>query len=1484
MTVEIVDNSPNVTVVVSGSNYYELLITDASELSMSHVNSISNPHQVTKSQVGLGNVIDAEQLLASQLEDTLTPTASGSVPTSKAVADYVASASPAPTANTIVTLINASAEVIADANIATSIARDTEVSSAISQATASLVNTNDSRLSDARTPTAHTQAASTITDFDTEVSNNTNVAANTSARHTHANAAVLNAISGSGSGEIITAAERSKLAAIEAGATADLTGSEIITLINGTAGVIDDDNIASTIARDSEVTSAISTHTGNATAHHSNANDPTSGQKAALAGTSGTPADGNRYVTNADSRLADARTPVSHAHGAITNTGYLGSTANIPLITGTAGIIQAGTFGTAANTFCVGNDSRLSDARTPVSHVHGNISNSGAIGTTANLPIITTTSGVLVAGSFGTTSGTFCAGNDSRLSDARTPLQHAHAVSDVTGFDSTVSGNSAVTANTNARHTHSNSVALAAITDAGSGVVISAAERSKLAAIEAGATGDMSGSEIVSAINGSEAIIDDDNIAATIVRTGDSRMTDARTPLSHVHGNISNAGAIGSTANLPVKTTTDGVLTTGAFGTGATDFAAGNHSHSGTYEPAFSKNTAFNKNFGTTSSEVCVGNDSRLSDARAPLAHTQAASTITDFDTEVSNNTDVAANTGARHTHTNSAALASITDAGSGVIISSTERTKLSGIESGATADMTASEILTAIKTVDGASSGLDSDTIDGYEASAFPKLASTNNFTGKIAINASKYTAGGNYPFVYAQYGPSLKLYANEIHEYFGNSLWFADKYHTITTQNVTNVANCFRTGDNFATIENSADSIIELLGTLPQDTNVSMQRIYIQFHGNVTANLKVEIKRSDDSWVTLADEAINVVGREYWFSQALTNVAAYPTYWSLKGFKITISGMTQATSYLRQIGIFSYTGMNSNPNMERIGGTFYGNVNWISGTAPTVNSTAVVLTNDVRLSDARTPTAHAHGNITNTGYLGSTANIPLITGTAGVIQAGSFGTGANTFCAGNDSRLSDARTPTSHNNSAHSETYITASGVTYEALNANSDVGTGSSQVAAGDHAHSGVYEPVIASKGSAFNVNFGTTTGTACQGDDSRLSNARTPTSHGNEAHSSTFITAADVHSNANDPSASEKAALAGTSGTPGSDNKYVTNADSRMTDARAPTSHAHGNISMSGYIYSTANKPLITGTAGIITTGSFGTDANTFCQGNDARLSDARTPTSHAHGNITNGGLIGTTANLPIITGTGGILQAGAFGTGATNFCVGNDSRLSDARTPTSHNNSAHSETYITAAGVTYEQLNTNGDVGTTASTLCAGNDSRLSDARTPTSHTHGSITNDGYLGSTANIPLITGTSGVIQAGSFGTSANTFCQGNDTRLVDNAKQADRPFVFQTGHTAWATGLSNEEIGRIQLQTGETLYIKRVEIQIKGGGTSSSLSVNAYDSSNTTQIASQTAGGVNTTGGNSGSAALVLIRLTNSVGSTQNASVYISGWIRS
>ena len=43
-------------------------------------------------------------------------------------------------------------------------------------------------------------------------------------------------------------------------------------------------------------------------------------------------------------------------------------------------------------------------------------------------------------------------------------------------------------------------------------------------------------------------------------------------------------------------------------GYGITDAAALNHNHAGVYEPAFTKNTAFNKNFGTSAGTVSEGN------------------------------------------------------------------------------------------------------------------------------------------------------------------------------------------------------------------------------------------------------------------------------------------------------------------------------------------------------------------------------------------------------------------------------------------------------------------------------------------------------------------------------------------------------------------------------------------------------------------------------------------------------------------------------------------------------------------------------------------------------------------------------------------------------------------------------------------------------------------------------------------------------------
>lgn len=72
--------------------------------------------------------------------------------------------------------------------------------------------------------------------------------------------------------------------------------------------------------------------------------------------------------------------------------------------------------------------------------------------------------------------------------------------------------------------------------------------------------------------------------------------------------------------------------------------------------------------------------------------------------------------------HTHSAATQTVPG-----FMAAADKTKLDGIESGATADMTAAELLTAIKTVDGAGSGLDADLLDGYN---------TGNNSGNIPIS----------------------------------------------------------------------------------------------------------------------------------------------------------------------------------------------------------------------------------------------------------------------------------------------------------------------------------------------------------------------------------------------------------------------------------------------------------------------------------------------------------------------------------------------------------------------------------------------------------------------------------------------------------------------------------------------------------------------------------------------------------------------------
>jgi len=71
------------------------------------------------------------------------------------------------------------------------------------------------------------------------------------------------------------------------------------------------------------------------------------------------------------------------------------------------------------------------------------------------------------------------------------------------------------------------------------------------------------------------------------------------------------------------------------------------------------------------------------------------------------------------------------TDATDKRLMTDAQESKLDAIESGATADQTAAEILTAIKTVDGAGTGLDADLLDGQHGSYYATAASVGTLGG---------------------------------------------------------------------------------------------------------------------------------------------------------------------------------------------------------------------------------------------------------------------------------------------------------------------------------------------------------------------------------------------------------------------------------------------------------------------------------------------------------------------------------------------------------------------------------------------------------------------------------------------------------------------------------------------------------------------------------------------------------------------------------
>ena len=201
---------------------------------------------------------------------------------------------------------------------------------------------------------------------------------------------------------------------------------------------------------------------------------------------------------------------------------------------------------------------------------------------------------------------------------------------------------------------------------------------------------------------------------------------------------------------------------------------------------------------------------------------------------------------------------------------------------------------------------------------------------------------------------------------------------------------------------------------------------------------------------------------------------------------------------------------------------------------------------------------------------------------------------------------------------------------------------------------------------------------------------------------------------------------------------------------------PSTHTHALADTTGLETALDGKAATSHThaATDITTGTLANARTTATNANTASAIVSR----DASGNFSAGTI---TASL---TGTA---SGNAPATGIAQSAVTNLTTDLAGKASSSH---THAATDITSGTLALARIPT----GTTSSTVALGN------------HTHGNITNAGAIGTTSGVPIITGTSGVLQAGqfgmvagrfaegnhthTFGTTAGTFCQGNDSRLLN------------------------------------------------------------------------------------------------------------------
>ena len=309
-----------------------------------------------------------------------------------------------------------------------------------------------------------------------------------------------------------------------------------------------------------------------------------------------------------DTKLAQISTTGKVANSATTATNA--NTASAIVARDASGNFSAGTITASLTGTASGN--------APSSHAHGNITSAGAINATAHLPVVTTTGGVLTTLPAGTAGQVLTSNGGSSAPSFQTLAATSTSANNLTGgsagtvpYQSAAGTTAMLAIGTTGQVLRSNGTAAPSWLTLGNSAALNTGTVSGTVA-----TGDHTHTiadvtNLQTTLNGKQASgsyapatgIAPSAITGTAVITTDSRLSDARTPVTHTHsgsdinsGTLANARTTATNAN-----TASAIVARDSFG----DFVANRITSSQTIPKAGS--LRFNDTFGT---EVEITGDS----------------------------------------------------------------------------------------------------------------------------------------------------------------------------------------------------------------------------------------------------------------------------------------------------------------------------------------------------------------------------------------------------------------------------------------------------------------------------------------------------------------------------------------------------------------------------------------------------------------------------------------------------------------------------------------------------------------------------------------------------------------------------------------------------------------------------------------------------------------------------------------------------------